>query len=100
MVSPEARIASTSLRVTSHSPWADHSPAVKSEIEMPSAFAMTSMFRRDKLRLPRSMPLMYVRSRRQRSANASWESPSRVRSSRTRRPNLAVMSALSAMASP
>ncbi len=50
------------------------------------------MLRRPTLRRPRSIPLIYVRSRPQRSANASCEIPALLRSSRIRAPNRRRMS--------
>lgn len=53
---------------------------------MPRARAIASMLRRATFRFPRSIPLMYVRSRPHLSANASWESRTAFRRSRTRLP--------------
>jgi len=62
---------STNVRVTVEAPglaverpdrWSirgmGYNPSVNSEMEMPRVLAMTAMFRRETLRLPRSMPLM------------------------------------------
>ena len=65
---------------------ASYTPSVNSEMVVPNAMAMVSTFRKPTFRLPRSIPLMYVRSRLHFAAKSSCENPNPVRFSRTRDP--------------
>ncbi len=58
---------------------------------MLNATAIASTFRSATFRLPRSIPLSYVRSNPHLTANSSCDSPACFRRCRTRLPNLTVM---------
>lgn len=58
---------------------------------MLNAIAIASMLRSATFLFPRSIPLMYVRSKPQRDANSSCDTSACFRSCRTRFPNLTVI---------